>query len=255
MDITQNAPTIRTVTQRSRPAAPVVLITGASQGIGAAIAREFAARRPGVRLALVARNQRNLRAVAAECTRAGAEAAVLVCDTADDAAVTKLARAVARRFGVVDVLINNAGAFAQAKFVETSVSDFDRMIAVNLRSAFLVTRAFVPAMIARGAGDVFFMSSIAGLGAYPNAAAYCAAKFGVTGLAQVLRAETKASGVRVCCVHPGATWSPSWSGSGVAPDRIMPAEDVARAFVDIHELGPRTVVEEIVLRPQLGDLP
>lgn len=235
---------------------PLVLITGASQGIGAALARVFAAEVRGVRLALVARNARNLRAVAAECSKLGSdvEAAAFACDTSDEAAVAKLARAVAKRYGAVDVLINNAGAFTQAKFVDTSVADFDRMIAVNLRSAFLVTRAFLPAMLERRRGDVFFMSSIAGLGAYPNAAAYCAAKFGVTGLAQVLRAETRDAGVRVCCVHPGATWSPSWSGSGVAPERIMPAEDVARAFLDVYRLGRSTVVEEIVLRPQQGDL-
>ncbi len=241
--------------KKTASAAPVVLITGASQGIGAALARVFAAEVRGVRLALVARNTRNLRAVAAECTRLGADAAVFTADAADEAAVARAARAVTKRFGAVDVLINNAGAFTQAKFADTSVADFDRMIAVNLRSAFLVTRAFLPAMIERKRGDVFFMSSIAGLSAYPNAAAYCAAKFGVAGLAQVLRAETKAHGIRVTCVYPGATWSPSWSGSGVAPERIMPAEDVARAFLDVWRLGRRTVAEEVVLRPQLGDLP
>ena len=73
-------------------------------------------------------------------------------------------------------------------------------------------------------------------------------------LHRLLRAETKAVGVRVCCVHPGATWSPSWSASGVAPERIMPAADVARAFLDVYRLTRTTVVEEIVLRPQLGDL-
>jgi len=235
---------------------PVVLITGASQGIGAALARVFAAEVRGVRLALVARNARNLRAVAAACRDAGAtEAVVFACDTSDAAAVAKLGRAVAAKLGTVDVLINNAGAFAPASFAQTSVAEFDRMIAVNLRSAFLVTQAFLPAMLERKAGDIFFMSSIAGLGAYPNAAAYCAAKFGVTGLAKVLRAETKSAGIRVCCVHPGATWSPSWSGSGVSPERIMPAEDVARAFLDVYRLGRCTVVEEIVLRPQLGDIP
>jgi NADP-dependent 3-hydroxy acid dehydrogenase YdfG len=109
-------------------------------------------------------------------------------------------------------------------------------------------------MLERKSGDVFFMSSIAGLDAYPSGAAYCAAKFGVTGLAKVLRAETKNAGVRVCCVHPGATWSPSWSASGIAPERIMPAADVARAFLDVYRLSRNTVVEEIVLRPQLGDV-
>ncbi|MBI4625334.1 MAG: SDR family oxidoreductase [Verrucomicrobia bacterium] len=241
---------------------PVVLITGASQGIGAAIAKMFAREVRGVRLALVARNERNLAAVARACAkpgpstrlRAGVTAEIFPCDVSDEAAVTAMAAAVTRRYGPVDVLINNAGAFAMAPFAETKVADFDRMVATNLRSAFLVTRAFLPAMLKRRRGDIFFMSSIAGLGAYPNAAAYCAAKFGVTGLAKVLRAETKNAGIRVCCVHPGATWSPSWVGSGVAEERIMPAEDVARAFLDVWRLSRRTVVEEIVLRPQLGDV-
>jgi NAD(P)-dependent dehydrogenase (short-subunit alcohol dehydrogenase family) len=234
---------------------PVILITGASQGIGAAIAKVFAnSLGKGVRLALVARNAKNLAAVAKVCAKAGAVAETFVCDVADEDAVTAMAAAVRKQFGSVDVLINNAGVFAAAPFAETTVAEFDRIVAANLRSAFLVTKAFLPAMTKRKSGDVFFMSSIAGLGAYPNSTAYCAAKFGVTGLAAVLRAETRDKGVRVCCVHPGATWAPSWSGSGVAEERIMPAEDVARAFFDIYRLGRNTVVEEIVLRPQLGDL-
>ena len=239
------------------PASPVVLVTGASQGIGAAIARAYARERPGTRLALVARNRRNLQAVAAECARLDPRgaAAAFGCDVTDEAAVARLARAVAKRFGPVDVLVNNAGAFAPARFEDTTVAAFDRMIAVNLRSAFLVTRAFLPAMVERRRGDILFMSSIAGLGAYPNAAAYCAAKFGLTGLAKVLRAETRDRGIRVCCLHPGATWTPSWAGSGVDPERLMPAEDVARAVLDVFDGSRRTVVEEVVIRPQLGDLP
>lgn len=233
---------------------PVILVTGASQGIGAAVAKVFAQEVRGVRLALVARNVRNLAAVARACAQLGATAGTFPCDVSDEMSVAAMAAAVTKRFGAVDVLVNNAGAFAMAPFVETTIADFDRMVASNLRSAFLVTRVFLPAMLKRRYGDIFFMSSIAGLGAYPNAAGYCAAKFGVTGLAKVLRAETKGAGVRVCCVHPGATWSPSWTKSGVKPERIMPAADVARAFLDVYRLGRRTVVEEIVLRPQQGDV-
>ncbi len=233
---------------------PIVLITGASQGIGAAIAKVFAKEVRGVRLALVARNATNLGAVARACAKLGAVVEIFACDVVTEEAVMAMAKAVAKKFGTIDVLVNNAGVFASAPFAQTKVTEFDRIVAANLRSAFLVSRAFLPAMLKRKSGDVFFMSSIAGLGAYPGGAAYCAAKFGVTGLAKVLRAETKKSGVRVCCVHPGATWSPSWSGSGVQPERIMPAEDVARAFLDVYRLGRRTVIEEIVLRPQLGDL-
>jgi NADP-dependent 3-hydroxy acid dehydrogenase YdfG len=233
---------------------PVVLITGASQGIGAAISELFAREIRGVKLALVARNVKNLRAVARRCEKLGAETEIFACDVSHEAEVSKMAGEAKERFRSVDVLINNAGKFAGASFASMTVEEFDEMISANLRSAFLVTRAFVAEMIKRKHGDVFFMSSIAGRQAYPNGAGYCAAKFGVAGLAQVLREETKAHGVRVCCVYPGAAWTPSWQGSGVEEGRIMPAEDVARAFLDVYRLSRRTVVEEIVLRPQLGDV-
>lgn len=233
----------------------VILITGASQGIGAAIAKTFARELKGARLALVARTARNLAAVARACAKLGAEVAAFPCDVTDAAAVKAVARAVTRRFGAVDVLVNNAGVFRPAPFLETAPAQFDDLLAVNLRSVLLVSQAFVPAMVRRRRGDVFNMGSIAGLQSYPGGAAYCAAKFGVTGLTKVMREELKAKGVRVTLVCPGATFTPSWDGSGVSAERIMPAEDIGRAILDVYRLGRRTVVEEIVLRPQLGDLP
>jgi short-subunit dehydrogenase len=238
----------------ARTKAPVVLITGASQGIGAAIARAFASEIKGVHLALVARSSANLAGVAAECADLGALPGVFPCDVSDEEAVTALEAAVRRRFGTVDVLINNAGKYLGAPFLATSVADFDRMLSANLRSLFLVTRAFAPAMVRRRRGDIFNMGSIAGITALPGASAYSAAKFGVAGLSKSMRAEFRDKGVRVCCVHPGATVSPSWKGSGVPPKRMMPAEDVAAAFLSLYRMSRRTVVEEVILRPQLGDL-
>ncbi len=238
----------------SRRKAPVVLITGASQGIGAAIAKAFAADVRGVTLALVARNEARLAAVAKACAKLGANPVAFPCDVSDEAAVAALKAAVRRRLGAVDVLINNAGKYVGAPFLATSVADFDRMLSTNLRSLFLVTRAFAPEMVRRRRGDIFNMGSIAGITALPGASAYSAAKFGVAGLSKAMRAEFRDKGVRVCCVHPGATVSPSWKGSGVPPSRMMPAEDVAAAFVSLYRMTRRTVVEEVVLRPQLGDL-
>lgn len=233
---------------------PIVLISGASQGIGAAIANVFAREIPGVRLGLVARNERKLASVARACQKLGAKAVAFPCDVSDETAVAELSAAVQKQIGSVDVLINNAGKFSGAPFTEMSVADFDHMIAANLRSVFLMSRAFAPAMIARGRGDIFNMSSIAGLTAYPGGAGYSAAKFGVSGLSKVMRAELRDKGVRVCCVYPGATVSPSWEGSGADESRMMPTADVARAFLDVYRLSRRAVVEEIVLRPQGGDL-
>lgn len=234
---------------------PVVLVTGASQGIGAAIARAFAREVTGVRLALVARNEKKLAAIARACAKLGAaDAEIFPCDVSDETSVARMAATVTKRFRAVDVLINNAGVFAAAPFLEMSVAEFDRLIAANLRSVFLVSRAFAPTMAKRGRGDIFNMSSIAALTAYPGGAGYSTAKAGVASLSRIMRAELREKGVRVCCVFPGATWSPSWSASGVAAERIMPAEDVARAFLDIWRLSRRSVVEEIVLRPQRGDL-
>ena len=233
---------------------PVILITGASQGIGAAIAKVFARELRGVRLALVARNERKLGAVARACAKLGAKAQIYPADVSNEADVAALAKAVTAEFGGVDVLVNNAGQFRGAPFTEMKLADFDALIASNLRSVFLVSRAFAPGMITRRRGDIFNMSSIAGLIAYPGGAGYSAAKFGVAGLSKVMRAELRDKGVRVCCVYPGATISPSWEGSGVDEGRMMPTEDVARAFFDVYRLSRRTVVEEIVLRPQGGDV-
>ncbi len=234
---------------------PVILITGASQGIGEATALVWAKALPQARFILVARSAANLQRVAKRLEKLGVKAVqVEVCDVAETAAVAEMAKRVAAGVGMPDVLINNAGVFRGASFLDFSVEEFDALVAANLRSAFLVSKAFVPAMVQRGSGDVFNMSSIAGLQAYPNGAGYCAAKYGVTGLSAVMRAELKDKGVRVVCVHPGATYTPSWSGSGVAPERLMTAESVAQAMLDAYRLPRTTVIETLVLRPQLGDL-
>lgn len=232
---------------------PQVVITGASQGIGAAIAEAFAAE-PDARLVLAARNRTNLESVALRCRRLGARTLVHPCDVTDAGAVEALAEASSRAFGVPDVLVNNAGAFSAATFSETCLADLRSQLNVNLVSAFLVTKSFLAPMLTRGRGTIFFLGSIASIQGYPRGAAYAAAKHGLLGLARTLREETKSAGLRVTTVFPGATLTPSWDGFDAPAERLMPAEDLARTIVDIHNLSPRSVVEEILLRPQRGDL-
>jgi NAD(P)-dependent dehydrogenase (short-subunit alcohol dehydrogenase family) len=232
---------------------PTVVITGASQGIGEAVALAFAAESEA-RIALIARRPEATRAVADRCRAAGAEAMVWPCDVTDADRVEAVAREVLDRWGAPDVLVNNAGSFLPASLRETTPTQFRRQIEVNLTSAFLTTRAFLDAMIQRGHGHFFFMASVASIRAYPSGAAYCAAKHGLLGLARSVREETKDAGLRVTTLLPGATFTPSWEGVDLPEARFMPVEDIARAVVDIYRLSDRTVVEEILLRPQRGDL-
>ena len=230
-----------------------VVVTGASQGIGRALAEAFA-QEPDARIALAARSKDALHAVAEACRAAGAEALVVPTDVTDAAAVEQLAETVTERWGPPDVLVNNAGAFTYAPLDELTLDGFREQIDVNLTGTFAVTQAFLPAMRTRGSGHLFFMASVAALQAYPGNAGYCAAKHGVRGLARVVREETKDEGVRVTTIIPGATRTPTWDGVDLPDDRFMPPDDIARAVVDAYRLSDRTVMEEMLLRPQEGDV-
>ena len=230
-----------------------VVVTGASQGIGAAIARAFAARE-GVTLSLLARNERNLEQVAGECREAGAVATWHACDLTWDDQVEAVADAVLEDAGPPSILVNNAGKFRPNTVLDMDGASLRKQLEENIVSAHLVTQAFLPSMIEAKEGHLFFLGSVASLRAYPGAAGYCAAKHGLLGLARAVRDETKSHGLRVTTVLPGATLTPSWSGVDIPEHRFMPAEDVARAIVDCSALGPRTVVEELLLRPQSGDV-
>ena len=234
---------------------PLVLITGASQGIGAAVAGAFAESFGGdAALALVARSEGKLERVAERCRTHGSTADAFPCDVTDDAAVAAMAEAVRGALGVPDVLVNNAGAFRPGGVLDLTPDDFRADVAVNLTSAFLVTHAFLGGMVARGRGDVVFMASVASVQGYPRGAAYGAAKHGLLGLARSLREEVKDHGLRVVALLPGATYTDSWAASDLPPERFIPPEDLARLVVALHGMSDRTVVEEVLLRPQLGDI-
>ncbi len=232
---------------------PLVLVTGASQGIGASVARAFS-EFPGARIVLTARTRATLESVAETCRALGAEAFVYPCDLTDDAATARMVAQVIEEAGVPDVVVNNAGLFVPASLAETDVATFRSQIDVNLTSAFVVTKGVLPAMTERESGHVFFMASVASIKGYAGGVAYCAAKHGLLGLARVVREETKAHGVRVTTLLPGAVRTPSWEGTDLPDERFMSPDDIAATVVDAYRLSDRTVMEEIVLRPQLGDI-
>jgi len=153
-------------------------------------------------------------------------------------------------------LINNAGAFVPGRLQDEPAdgSRLREMLAANLLSAYDVTRALLPTFAAQRSGHIFTICSTASLMAYPNGGSYGIAKFALLGFTKTLREELKTQGVRVTAVLPGATLTRSWDGVGEAPERFIRCEDVAEAVFAAFSLSPQAVVEELVIRPQLGDL-
>ena len=206
------------------------------------------------KLALLARSEQKLEAVADTCRGLGGEVLVVPCDVSDDEAVGEAARLVSDTLGTPDVVVNNAGQFKPGSVADTSPAEFRQQVDVNLNSSFFVTHAFLPAMVERGSGDIFFMASVASIKAYPGGVAYCAAKHGLLGLARATREETRDTGVRSTAIILGATFTPSWEGVELPRERFIPADDVAETILAIHRLSDRTDVEEIILRPAAGDI-
>jgi short-subunit dehydrogenase len=154
----------------------------------------------------------------------------------------------------VDVLINNAGQFVPGSVHDEPEGVLERLMAVNLYSAYHLTRALLPSMMRRKKGHIFNICSVASLQAYPNGGAYSITKYAMAGFSTNLREEMKKHQIKVTTVYPGAAYTDSWAGSGVDPDRIMTAADVAEMVYSASLLSPRATVEEILLRPQAGDL-
>ncbi|HEU5040641.1 MAG TPA: SDR family oxidoreductase, partial [Gemmatimonadales bacterium] len=178
------------------------------------------------------------------------------CDVTDAEAVSRLARTVAADYGTPDIVVSNAGGFLLRRLEETSVEEFDGQVAVNLRGAFLVARAFLPAMRAAGRGSYLSVGSVADHVGFPENAAYAAAKYGLRGLHETLVAEYRGSGVRLTLVSPGPTDTAMWDpidpdGRPGFPSRaaMLRPEDVAEAIVFAASRPAGVHIEWIRLGP------
>ena len=157
-------------------------------------------------------------------------------------------------FGPSAALVNNAGVFLPGLISEEDDGLLEQQIETNLNRAYYLTRALLPLMLPQQRGDIFNMCSIASKIAYPNGGSYSISKFALLGFSKVLREELKDKGIRVSAILPGATWSNSWAGVDLPEERLMQANAIAIAVWSAYQMSPSAVVEEIVLRPQLGDL-
>lgn len=231
-----------------------IVITGATKGIGRAIAEKFAEN--GYDIAINARTQSDLEAFESDFKTQYPKAKVLtqVTDMSKKEEVIAFAEYVKKEWGEVDVLVNNAGRFIPGTIEAEEENALESMVETNLYSAYHLTRALLPTMLQKGKGHIFNMCSVASLMAYPNGGSYSISKYALLGFSKNLRFELKDKGIKVTGIMPGATWSASWEGIELPEERLMQASDIALAVWSATQMSPSAVVEDIVLRPQLGDL-
>ena len=229
-----------------------IVITGATKGIGRAIAEKFAAQ--GFDIALCARSEKDLAEFKSILQTATNKILAIKCDASKKDELKSFADKVLMEFGAIDILVNNAGVFLPGQVFKEEEGTLEHLIETNLYSAYYLSRWLLKDMIAKKKGHIFNMCSVASLKAYRDGGSYSISKFAMLGLSKALREELKPYNIKVTSLLPGATLTDSWKGTDQPDSRFMKAEDVANIVWDIYNLSENTVVEEIVLRPLLGDL-
>ncbi|WP_339700724.1 SDR family oxidoreductase [Algoriphagus aquimarinus] len=230
-----------------------ILVTGGTKGIGRAIIERFAAE--GFDIFTCARNEADLASLKTSLKEKYTNIKVLAiqADLSKKAEVAKLVNEV-KAVAIPDVLVNNTGVFIPGAIHDEADGNFELMMETNLYSAYYMTRGFAQEMIARKSGHIFSMGSVAGLTAYPNGGSYAVSKWAMLGMTKCLREELKPHQIKVTSILAGATYTSSWEGVDLPISRFMKAEDVAESVWAAYNLSPQSVVEEIVIRPQLGDI-
>jgi 3-oxoacyl-[acyl-carrier protein] reductase len=225
----------------------VALVTGASRGIGRAIALKFAAL--GARVAICGRDQAALSRVKAELEKFDAPGFSQLADVTNANDVAALIANTERTLGPVSVLVNNAGIGLFGPTHEKTEADWDRVLNTNLKSVFLVSRAVAPSMISQGRGDIINISSLAGKNAFAGGGIYCASKWGLQGLSACMAEDLRQYGIRVSVVCPGSV-ATDFSGSKPKDaSKVLLPDDVAHAVAMIAMQGPQSFVSEVQLRP------
>jgi short-subunit dehydrogenase len=231
----------------------LAVITSGTKGIGRATVEKFFSQ--GFDIVTCARNAEDLLKLKESlCSTGEGEVYVRPTDMSVRSEVAAFAEYVKSLSRPVDVLLNNTGVFIPGSIHEEEEGNLEKMIETNLYSAYHLSRALVEDMKARKEGHIFTTGSIAGFTAYANGGSYAISKFALLGFTKCLRQELKDFGIRVTSVLPGATFTASWEGVELPQERFMKPEDIAEAIYSAHSLSKQTVVEEIVLRPQLGDI-
>lgn len=229
----------------------VAIITGASTGIGQAIAMGLA--HEGARIVLASRNQEALEAIAGEIKKQGAEVLVVPTDVTQDSQLKSLVEQTVDAFGGIHILVNNAGVYQRALVEEITEETLEYLLRVNLMAPFLLTAHALPHLKKSGEGAVINMSSLAGTMGFAKGSSYSASKHGLLGFSDSLFEEVREFGIKVCAICPGFVRTPMVENYPyLDPDKMIPPEDIAKTVTDFLHLSIRSAPTRMIIRPQFS---
>ncbi|HRE40940.1 MAG TPA: SDR family oxidoreductase [Ignavibacteria bacterium] len=232
----------------------IIWITGASTGIGKDTALTLS--KAGNIIIVTARRKSRLVNIVSEIKFSEREASAFVCDVSSERSIQTTYKRIKERYGKVDVLINNAGVTVFKNFSESKTPDFDYIMDINLRGAFLCSKSVLSDMIKRKSGHIINVLSTAAKTSLEGSSLYSASKAGLMAMSDVLRKETRKFNIKISNVFPGATETPMWDSKTRAKykNRMMDSVDIANVINTIINQPKKVVIEEIVVRPVKGDL-
>jgi 3-oxoacyl-[acyl-carrier protein] reductase len=225
----------------------IVLITGASRGIGFAIAHQLG--RMGARVAICARDRARLEEAASQLRAERIETLAVETDVTRGEEVSALVSTTSQKFGSIDILVNNAGTGVFGAFHQFGETEWNTVLDTNLKAVFLLSRAVAPEMIRRGTGHIINISSLAGKNTFANGAIYCASKWGLMGLTGAMAEDLRAHGIRVSAICPGSVATDFPGQGGKAAAKILQPEDVAHAVAALVTQSAGSFISEVHIRP------
>lgn len=233
---------------------PLVVITGGTKGIGRALVERFLA--GGFDVVTCSRQIQDLEDLQKATQNLYPDTTLYIqqADLSVRTEVDSFVSFINSLDRAVSVLVNNTGIFIPGQLHKEPEGVLERSIETNLYSAYHLTRGLLPAMLDQKKGHIFTICSTASIMAYPNGGSYCISKFALYGMTKVFREELKPHGIKVTAVLPGATLTNSWAETDLPEERFMQAQDVADSIWSAYHLSPSAVIEEILMRPQLGDI-
>ena len=224
------------------------LVTGATKGIGRAIARRLA--KDGYNLSICSRNEKELGEFAAELEVIGVKVVYLATNCADKQAINRFCEFTTKELGAIDVLVNNAGAFLPGLLMDEAEENFELQLQLNLHAPYLFSRYFSKTMRDRRSGHIFNICSIASKEIVANAGSYTVTKTALLSLNNVLRQELASYNVKVTAILPGSTYTASWEGTVLPKEQFVQPEDIANTISAILRLSNGVNVDEVILKPQ-----